>query len=336
MLNLFVYEGIMKKGTILVVGGAGYIGSHMNKMLRQAGYETLVLDNLCRGDRKTILNAPFIQGDINCPSTLKHIFNNNSIDTVMHFAALTDVAESIRNPAAYYLNNVFHTMNLLKAMAQHQVTNFIFSSSAAIFGHPQSAMIDEDHPCEPINPYGKSKWMVENFLKEFSKAHGIKFCSIRYFNAAGGDPEGKIKNYQKGATNLIPLILHGLKRGGQIVKINGTDYSTPDGTCIRDYIHIEDIGTAHLLSMERLRESGESSYYNLGNGQGYSVREVIHAVERVTGKKIQINESERRPGDPAVLIADAKKALIELKWVPRYPLLETMIEHAWTALNYLK
>lgn len=323
----------MNKGTILVIGGAGYIGSHINKMLLQSNYKTLVLDNLSRGNRKTVLETPFIQGDISCNSTLSHIFENYSIDTVMHFAALTDVGESVRNPVAYYLNNVSHTLNLLQTLVHYKVSNLIFSSSAAIFGHPKSTLIDENHPCAPINPYGESKWMVEKFLKDFDQAYGLKSCCMRYFNAAGGDPEGKIKNYQIHSGNLIPLILNSLKKGDGTIKINGTDYSTPDGTCIRDYIHIHDIGTAHLLSMEKLKETGRSSCYNLGNGQGYSVKEVISAVEKVTGKKIKTIPCERRPGDPAILIADAKKALNELQWAPHYPLLETMIEHAWTALN---
>lgn len=321
--------------TILVIGGAGYIGSHINKMLNRSGYQTIVLDNLCRGDRKTIFNNPFIHADINCSKTLQYVFNNFSIDTVMHFAALTDVGESMKNPAAYYVNNVSHTLNLLNEMVSHQVYNLIFSSSAAIFGRPQSPYVDEDHPCFPISPYGESKLMVEKLLRDFNRAYGINFCSIRYFNAAGGDPEGKIKNYQRRAANLIPLILHGLKKGNHQVKINGMDYSTPDGTCLRDYIHVDDIGTAHLLCMQKLKEDGKSGFYNLGIGKGYSVKEVVSIIEKVTRKKLEVTECERRLGDPEILIANPKKANNELRWEPKYPSLETMIEHAWTALDYL-
>jgi UDP-glucose 4-epimerase len=325
----------MDKGTILVVGGAGYIGSHTNKMLRQKGYKTVVLDNLIRGDRNTVGNTPFIQGNMNCQSTLKYIFNHYVIDTVMHFAALTDISESWKDPSTYFTNNVSYTLNLLQAMTIHNVNNLIYSSSAAVFGQPQVTKVDEDHPCAPINPYGESKLMVEKLLTDFSQAHGMKFCSIRYFNAAGGDPEGKIKNYQIHSNNLIPSIMHRLKQGEATVKINGTDYPTHDGTCIRDFVHIEDIGSAHLLSMERLKKTGESTFYNLGNGQGYSVREVINLIGKITGKKINILECERRSGDPPMLIADTKKALKELEWKPRFHSLETMIEHTWTALDHL-
>lgn len=325
----------MSKETILVVGGAGYIGSHVNQMLCQAGYKTIVLDNLYRGNRNTVLNAPFIQGNINCHSTLAHIFKNYAIDTVMHFAALTDIAESMRNPKAYFLNNVSYTFNLLNVMMKHRVKNFIFSSSAAIYGNPQTAKIGEDHPCLPINPYGESKLLAEKLLKDFSRAYGMKFCAIRYFNAAGGDSTGKLKNYQMQSTNLIPVILHNLKKGQSTIQINGKDYATPDGTCVRDYVHVEDIGSAHLLSYERLKRTEESTVYNLGNSRGYSVKEVIHTIEKVTGKKIKIIESARRAGDPAILIADSQKARKELHWKPRFHLLETMIEHAWIALNHL-
>lgn len=322
-----------KNQTILLVGGAGYIGSHINKMLRQEGYNTLVLDNLSRGNRLTIQDTPFIQGDLNNTHLLSQIFENHSIGTVMHFAALTDVGESVRNPAIYYLNNVCYTLNLLNALVKHRVKHFVYSSSAAIFGWPHSSSIDESHPCNPINPYGESKWMVEMLLKNFDSAYGLKSCCVRYFNAAGGDPEGKIKYYQSHISNLIPLALKSLKCGHGAIKINGTDYSTPDGTCIRDYIHIEDLGTAHLLCMQRLWETEVSSCYNLGTGQGYSVREVIHEIERATGKTIDALESDRRPGDPAILVANPSKAMRELNWKPRYPLLNTMIEHAWRVLE---
>lgn len=325
----------MKKNTILITGGAGYIGSHVNKMLRNFGYDTFVLDNFSRGHVSTLQNTPFMQGDISDPALLNKIFTNHSIDTVMHFAALTDVGESVNQPEIYYRNNVSYTLNLLNSMVQHGVKYLIFSSSAAIFGHPQTDRINENHPPLPINPYGNSKLIVEKMLKDFDLAHGLKSCCIRYFNAAGGDPDGKIKFHQNRTNNLIPLILKNLKSGLDNIKIFGTDYPTSDGTCVRDYIHIEDVGTAHILCMEQLWKEQASNCFNLGNGRGYSVKEVIYAVEKITGKKIQVIEAPRRLGDAAVLIADANKAMQELNWNPRYPLLDQMIEHAWKALDYL-
>lgn len=322
------------KNTILVIGGAGYIGSHVNKMLQQAGYNTLVLDNLSRGNRLTIQQTPFIQGCISDNSVLQQIFERYSIDTVMHFAALCNVAESVHHPAAYYQNNFSYTLNLLNSLVKNQVKYVIFSSTAAIFGHPQQVPICENHPCAPINPYGTSKLMVEKILKDFHQAYGLRSCSIRYFNAAGGDPEGKIKYYQNHVSNLIPLLLKSLKSGNAAIKVNGTDYPTNDGTCVRDYVHIEDLGAAHLLCMEKLWATNESCCYNLGTGKGYSVKEVIYAAEAVTGKKIKMVESQRRPGDPAILVANANKAIKELNWQPQFNL-EAMIEHAWKAMDYL-
>lgn len=322
----------MYKKTILVVGGAGFIGSYVTKMLQKTGYQAIVFDNLSRGDRRAILHAPLIEGDIGDENALHQLFKSYKIDTVMHFAAFIDVGESISAPAYYYLNNVGHTLTLLRIMLQYQVHTFIFSSSAAIFGYPQTSFIDENHPCCPINPYGSSKWMIENMLKDFEKAYGLKFCCLRYFNAVGGDPEGKIKNYQQRPTNLIPIILKSLKTKNSVT-IFGTDYPTLDGTCIRDYIHIEDLGTAHLLGMERLWQGAPSCCYNLGNGQGYSVKEVIHTTEKVTGFRLKVCEGKRRLGDPPMLVANAQKAFKELGWSPRYCDLETMISHAWLASN---
>lgn len=322
----------MNTKTILIAGGAGFIGSHVNKMLNQAGYHTVVLDNLSKGNRNTILNSPFVEGDISSSNDLDHIFTNFKIDAVMHFAAFIDVGESVKNPAKYYSNNVTHTLTLLNAMIKHQVKTFIFSSSAAIFGIPQQIPVSENHPCNPINPYGESKLMVEKILRDYDIAYGLKSCCLRYFNAAGGDPEGIIKNFQTQVTNLIPLILRGLMSEKPLT-IFGTDYSTPDGTCVRDYVHIEDLGTAHIKGMERLFDGFPSEHYNLGNGHGYSVREVIQAAESVTSKKVNVKEGARRPGDPGVLVADSSKAFRELGWKPQYPSLEIMINHAWRALQ---
>jgi UDP-glucose 4-epimerase len=317
---------------VLVVGGAGFIGSHVNKMLQKRGYETIILDNLSSGDPKTVLAGQFIEGDMANRSLLEKIFTKQRIEAVMHFGALTDVGESVLNPSIYYMNNVVNTLLLLEMMRKHNIKYFIFSSSAAIFGNPQEKYINETHPKVPINPYGQSKLMIETILQDFEKAYGLKFACLRYFNAAGGDPEGEIKNYKKKETNLIPIILKSLKNGTGKITIFGTDYNTPDGTCIRDYIHIDDLGSAHLKAMEKLFEGSSSLRYNLGNGKGFSVKEVIAAVEKTTGKKIIISEGRRRLGDPAFLLANSEKAFKEIGWKPQYPDLETMIEHAWKAI----
>lgn len=320
------------KKTILVVGGAGFIGSHINKMLHQAGYQTIVLDNLSIGNQKAVTRGIFIEGDIADTKLLNELFNQYPIDAVMHFAAFIDVGESIHEPYKYYLNNVANTINLLEQMRHHDVKTCIFSSTAAVFGIPQTLPVSEEHPCLPINPYGASKLMVERILKDFDQAYGIKSSSLRYFNAAGGDPEKEVKNFKKRESNLIPLILRSLKNGGPPIKIFGTDYPTSDGTCIRDYIHILDLGQAHIKAMERLWKGEPSASFNLGNGNGFSVREVIRAIEKVTGMQVPFIEGIRRAGDPPILVADAKKAKKILDWRPNYPELEQMIQHAWDAL----
>jgi len=320
----------MKKKTILVTGGAGYIGSHANHMLHLAGYQTIVLDNLSSGNRKAVSEGTFIQGDINDKILLNKIFSENSIDAVMHFAAFIDVGESIKNPLKYYQNNVAASLNLFQIMLQHGVNKIVFSSTAAVIGNPIQNLIDETHACVPINPYGHSKLMVETILQDLAVAYDLHFCILRYFNAAGGDPEGKRKNYSDHQSNLIPRILNNLKQGNATITIFGTDYPTPDGTCIRDYIHIDDLGRAHILAMEHLWK-GKSSLYHLGTGSGYSVRDVIAIAEKVTGKKIHAIEGDRRPGDPPILVANSAKAQRELNWEPRYSSLENMIADAWKA-----
>jgi UDP-glucose 4-epimerase len=317
--------------TILVVGGAGFIGSHVNHMLHEAGYKTIVFDNLSRGHRETVLQGTFIQGDIGDTEALKAVFQNYSIDAVMHFAAFIDVGESVLDPAKYYKNNVANTLTLLQTMLQYGVKRFIFSSSAAVYGYPQEDKITESHPCSPISPYGGTKWIVEKILHNFKDAYDLEFCCLRYFNAAGGDPHGIIKNYQTQVTNLIPLTLRRIQ-SNRPTTIFGTNYPTPDGTCIRDYIHVYDLGTAHILAMERLMQGGASGCYNLGNGQGYSVKEVIAAIQEVTGKSVSVIEGERRPGDPPILLANALKAQQEWGWQPRYFNLKEIIVDAWKAL----
>jgi UDP-glucose 4-epimerase len=321
----------MKK-TILVVGGAGFVGSHVNKMLHNSGYATVVFDNLSHGDSRAVTQGHFVKGDIGSSRDLEQVFSRYSIDAVMHFAALIDVRESIADPAKYYHNNVGGTLNLLESARKRGVHFFIFSSSAAIFGIPKAPFVSEEHACEPINPYGESKLMVEKILQSYDYAYGLKSSCLRYFNAAGGDPDGKVKTYVRKETNLIPIILQSLK-SGKPVMIFGTDYPTPDGTCIRDYVHVNDLGRAHIIAMERLFEGGSSSCYNLGNGSGFSVKDVIRTAERVTGLKANIIEGKRRLGDPAVLVADAGKAMRELHWKPEFPSLEVMISHAWLALG---
>lgn len=323
----------MKQKTILVVGGAGFIGSHVNQMLYQTGYQTIVLDNLSQGNRQAVLNGIFIEGDIADTEKLHQLFNTYPIDAVMHFAALTDVGESVINPLKYYINNVSNTLNLLNVMLQHSVKIFIFSSTAAIFGIPQTPFIAEDHPCNPVNPYGTSKLMVENILQDCDYAYGLRSCSLRYFNAAGGDPHGKIKYYKRKESNLIPLVLRSLKDPTAAVTIYGTDYPTSDGTCIRDYIHIEDLGSAHITAMEQLFNGAPTNQYNLGNGKGFTVREVIETASKVTGKTVRAIEGPRRAGDPPFLLASAQKAQKELNWIPRYPDLDTMLAHAWQAMH---
>lgn len=322
----------MDAGEILVVGGAGYIGSHVNKMLDEAGYNTIVLDNLSTGNRKSATRGKFIEGDMANTELLDEIFTAHPIKAAMHFAAFIDVGESVHNPLKYYHNNVTNTLNLLNSMQRHGVKIFIFSSSAAIFGMPQEKLIKEHHPTHPINPYGNSKLMVERILQDFDNAYGIKSTCLRYFNAAGGDPDGEVKNYKKQETNLIPIVLRSLKNGNGTITINGSDYPTPDGTCIRDFIHICDLGAAHIAAMEQLMEGHPSSQYNLGNGRGFSVREVIDAAGEVTGISPKVSIGPRRAGDPPYLLADSHKARNELNWNPQFPNLETMIEHAWNAI----
>lgn len=321
----------MQTKKILVVGGAGYIGSQVNKLLNDSGYETVVFDNLCNGNRRRVKWGTFIKGDLANRRALEKTFNEHQFDAVMHFAALINVGESVAQPGEFYQNNVSNTLNLLESMRQHQVNNFIFSSTAAVYGIPQSQLITENHPKNPINPYGQSKLMVEKILEDYNNAYGLKSVTLRYFNAAGGDPTGIIKNYHQKKANLIPIILEAIKND-QPVTINGIDYPTPDGTCVRDYVHVNDLGTAHIKAMEKLFKGGPSEAYNLGNGKGFSIREVIKAAENVTKKSVDILEGPRRPGDPPYLLADSSKAIQQLDWHIQYPGLESMIEHAWKAL----
>jgi UDP-glucose 4-epimerase len=318
--------------SILVTGGAGYIGVHAVRYLEDRGYTAIVLDNLVHGQRDLIeahLQARLIVGDINDRDLLDLIFTTTKIDAVMHFAAYTYVGESVVNPTKYYQNNLVGTLILLDAMRKHGVTNFVFSSTCATYGDPQTTPIDENHPQQPINPYGAGKLAIERVLQDYDLAYGLKSIIFRYFNAAGADPGGKFGEDCDRAAHLIPLVLQVAAGTRSAISIFGTDYDTPDGTCIRDYIHVSDLAQAHILGLEYLLAHQTSQIFNLGNGNGFSVREIIDTVEQVTGKDISIEECPRRKGDPAILIGSSQKAIQILGWKPEYPDSTTIVKHAW-------
>ncbi len=313
---------------VLVTGGAGYIGSHVVKELLKNGYEPVVFDNLQSGHREAVKGGVLIYGDLSDSEALKRLFLDYDINSVMHFAADCLVGESMENPWKYYKNNVINSIRLLELMENFNVKNIVFSSSASVYGEPQEIPISEDHPCKPTNPYGETKLIFEKMLEAASKTGKINYISLRYFNAAGADPEGELGEDHSPETHLIPIVLKAALNG-ETVPIFGTDYDTPDGTCIRDYIHVTDLAYAHILALRRLEEGRKGGIYNLGNGNGYSVMEVIEEAMRVTKKKISINESQRRPGDPSRLVASSEKIRKELGWVPKYPELRAIIETAW-------
>jgi UDP-glucose 4-epimerase len=314
---------------VLVVGGAGYIGSHMVNMLLEQGYQVVTLDNLSTGFRDAVLGGDFVEGDLGDSALLDELFANHAFDAVMHFAAFIQVGESVQNPGKYYDNNFCNTLTLLNAMVRHGVNNFIFSSTAAIFGEPQYVPVDENHPKAPINPYGSSKLMVEQMLADFDRAHGLKSVCLRYFNAAGADPQGRLGCKNQAVTNLIPVVLQAASGRRPSVTVFGRDYDTHDGTGVRDYIHIVDLCQAHLLALKVLWAGGDSVAYNLGNGRGFSVQEVIDTAREVSGRDIPVIDGERRAGDPGTLVADSHRAREQLGWVPEYGDLRTIVEHAW-------
>lgn len=322
----------MTRKTILVTGGSGFIGSQVNQLLLQAGFDTVILDNSIHGSFRSLYYDKFHCGDINNPENLQDIFQKYPIDAVMHFAALIDVGESIKAANTYYKNNVVGLLNLLDVMLQFRIHYFVFSSSAAVYGQPTFIPISEKHPLNPMNPYGKTKFIAEMILEDYSASFGLRYSSLRYFNAAGGDPEGKIKNDKPRESNLIPKVLRSFIENS-LITVYGTDYPTFDGTCIRDYIHVYDLATAHLLALDALMKGASSSVYNLGNGSGYSVKEVISIAEEVTGKKGNVIHGPRRAGDPAILLADATKAKQELGWSPRFPEIKTIIADAWKSYS---
>ncbi len=314
---------------ILICGGAGYIGSHMAKMLSNFGHIVTIFDNLSTGHREAVKWGKFYQGDLLNPADLDLLFKQNSFDAVMHFSAKSLVGESMANPSLYYNNNVCGTINLLDTLMKYEVDNFVFSSSAATFGLPETDRIDENHPQVPINPYGQTKLIVENILKDYHAAYGISSVSLRYFNAAGADPDGEIGESHDPESHIIPNVLKSLLAGGNQLKIFGDDYPTEDGTCVRDYIHINDLCTAHLQAIEYMENHQGAHGLNLGNGNGFSILEIIHAAERVTGKKIPYSVEARRPGDPPTLVADSSLARKELGWKAEFKELDTILETAW-------
>ncbi len=319
--------GKVKK--ILVVGGAGYIGSHMVKMLLEAGHDVVTLDNLSTGFRDAVPGGTFIEGDLGDRPLLDRLFAEHRFDAVMHFAAHIQVGESVENPGKYYHNNVANTLCLLNAMVRRGTGNFIFSSTAAIFGEPEYVPVDEEHPKAPINPYGRSKWMVEQMLNDFGRAHDLRSVCLRYFNAAGADPEGRLGWRYPGVTNLIPVVMQAASGVRPEIGVFGRDYDTPDGTGVRDYIHVVDLCQAHLLALQWLWAGRPRAVFNLGNGRGFSVQQVIDTARAVTGREIPVRDGPRRAGDPATLVADAARAHDALGWRPRYAELATIVEHAW-------
>ncbi len=320
------------KPTILVTGGAGYIGSHAVQALIGDGYEVIVLDNLVYGHRdlvEKVLKVELIVGDINDRNLLDKLFASRKITAVMHFSAYAYVGESVTDPAKYYRNNVIGTITLLEAMIAASIKQFVFSSTCATYGVPHTVPITEDHSQNPINPYGATKLMVERILQDFDVAYGLKSVCFRYFNAAGADPKGLLGEDHNPETHLLPLVLMAALGKRDSVSIFGTDYPTPDGTCIRDYIHVTDLADAHILGLEYLLKGGNTTVFNLGNGQGFSVKEAIDTARAVTGREIKVVMSDRRPGDPPILVGSSDKARNILGWEPKYPALKEILAHAW-------
>ena len=313
---------------ILVVGGAGYIGSHVVKMLATQGYNPVVYDNLSKGHREAVQGHPFELGDLGDKTRLAEVFKKYNIEAVMHFAAFIEVGESVKEPSKYYHNNVAKVLNLLDAMHENAVRYFVFSSTAATFGEPVHPKIDETHPQKPINPYGNTKLMVEKMLEDFDTAYGLKSVALRYFNASGADDSGKIGESHTPETHLIPLVLQAAAGKRPSISVFGTDYPTPDGTCVRDYVHVNDLARAHILALEKMAKENQSLRYNLGSGNGQSVAELIAQAKEVTGVDFKVEYKGRRAGDPAVLVADSAKATRELGWKPQYDL-KQIIQTAW-------
>jgi len=314
---------------ILVTGGAGYIGSHTAKALAIAGHEPIVLDNLTNGHEWAVQWGPFEQGDLADEEWLRSVFGRHRIEGVIHFAASAYVGESMTDPRKYFRNNTVNTLNLLDTMLAHGVRHLVFSSTCATYGIPEHVPIDESHPQRPVNPYGESKLMVERILHWYGQAYGLLSVALRYFNASGADPDGDIGEDHDPETHLIPLVIDAARGARPPVGVFGTDYPTPDGTAIRDYIHVMDLADAHVRAIDYLQRGGAATALNLGTGYGHSVRAVIEAVERISGRPVPRTDSPRRAGDPPELVANPRRAADVLGWTPRYPALDAIVEHAW-------
>ncbi len=323
---------LTNKPFVLVTGGAGYIGSHTVLALQKAGYQPIILDNLSSGNRdivENVLQAKLFIGDINDRRLLDRLFTIYDFAAIMHFAAYIEVGESVLFPEKYYRNNVVGTLTLLEAALLANVNKFVFSSTSAIYGIPNRIPICEEDSPNPISPYAKSKLMVEDILADFDTSHNLKSVCFRYFNAAGAEPDGLLGEDRPVETHLIPLLLRTAINRDESISLFGTDYQTHDGTCIRDYIHVADLASAHVLGMEYLLKDGKSQMFNLGNGKGFSVREVIETVKKVTENEIVVNETPRRPGDPPILVGNSAKARERLGWIPEYTDLEDIVKHSW-------
>jgi UDP-glucose 4-epimerase len=321
-----------QKSTILVTGGAGYIGSHAVLALKQSGYNVVIFDNLEYGHQelvKSVLDVELVVGDTRDRASLDRVFATHKIDAVMHFAAYIAVGESVEKPGMYYENNVMGTLNLIEAMRAADIHKLVFSSTCAVYGIPATTPIVEDCPFAPISPYATSKLMVENILSDFDTAHNFKSVRFRYFNASGADPMGRLGEDHTPETHLVPLVLFAAMGKREHISVYGTDYPTPDGTCIRDYIHVQDLATAHVLGLGYLLAGGDSQVFNLGNGNGYSVKEVIETAKKVTGKEIKVVYGDRRAGDPSILVGSSDRVRKVLGWNPEFPKLEDIIAHAW-------
>jgi len=320
---------------ILVTGGAGYIGSHTVKILLEKGYEPVIFDNLSSGHRELLPGGIFIQADLREKEKIERVIREYRIEAVIHFASLIQVGESYDNPRLYYTHNLITTLNLLEAMLEAGVKKFVFSSSAAVYGEPQFVPITEDHPVNPTNPYGQTKAFIEKILADYGRAHGLSYISLRYFNAAGADLDGRRGELHEPETHLIPNLMLHLLNKKPYFELYGDDFPTPDGTAIRDYIHVLDLAEAHVLALRSMEDKPVQAIFNLGTGQGYSVREIISRVERITGKKVNLKIRPRRRGDVPILMASKEKATRELQWEPRYSDIETIIRTAWQWHSYL-
>ncbi|MGE5358983.1 MAG: UDP-glucose 4-epimerase GalE [Bacteroidales bacterium] len=315
-------------GAVLVTGGAGYIGSHAAKLLRQAGRDVVIYDNLSAGHRQAALGAELVEGDVHDTSRLRDVIRRHGVAAVMHFAAWLSVGDSVHDPAGYYRNNVVGTLSLLDAMVRESVGRFVFSSSCAVFGEPDETPIAEGHPTRPINAYGQTKLAVEHALPHYERAYGLRAVTLRYFNASGADPDGELGEDHDPEIHLIPRAIEAAT-GGRPLMIFGEDYPTPDGTCLRDYVHVTDLADAHRAALEALEAGCASTTYNLGNGIPHSVRQVVEAVSRVVGRPVSWQAAPRRAGDPAMLYASNTRIQSDLGWRPRYAALETIVETAW-------